>query len=131
MAEKRNYVRFLAEGDVELKPEGASDQDIVQGRLADIGFVGFCVFTDQKIEVGTPLDFKIYIHTMREYFTGRGRIVVVREIKKFRKTSFRTAVVFIDTEKDRILSILTKIQDYINREKRKRWQSEDNSIGLF
>ncbi len=130
MAEKRNYLRFSTEGEVELEPEGLGG-DVLQARLVDMGFLGFCVFADQKIEVGTPVDFKIYIKAVRENFLGKGKVISAQEVRKYRKVFFRIAVVFRGMDQEKVLSVLTKIQDYINREKRKRWQTGDAGVGVL
>lgn len=130
MAEKRNYVRFFSEGEIEFDL-GGSGGEVVPARLVDIGFLGLCAFADKKIETGTPVDFKIYIKTIREDFSGKGKVISAQEVKKYRKVLFRIAVMFRDMDREKILSILTKIQDYVNREKRKRWQSGDAGVGLL
>jgi len=130
MAEKRNYIRFNCEGEAEFRAEGKT-QEVVPAKLVDIGFLGLCSFADQKIETGTAVDFKIYIKPIREDFLGRGKVISSQEIKKHRKTFYRIALTFIEVDKEKILSILTKIQDYINREKRKRWQSGEGGVGLL
>ncbi|MCX5713383.1 MAG: PilZ domain-containing protein [Candidatus Omnitrophica bacterium] len=130
MAEKRNYVRFPCEGEVELMPKEPG-KDVIQAKLVDMGFLGFCIFLDQKIEIGTRVDFNIYIKLIRENFVGEGKVITMQQVKKYRKTFFRVAVAFMGIEKDRILSILTKIQDIINREKKRRWQSGDAGVGLL
>lgn len=115
---------------MEFKPEGP-DGDVVLARLVDIGFLGLCAFSDKKIEVGTLVDFNIYIKTIREHFLGKGKVLSALEVRKYRKVFFRTSVVFRDTDTDKILSVLTKIEDHINKEKRKRWQSGEAGVGVL
>jgi len=119
MQERRQYIRYDIEGDVLIKTEGDVLSSI-NGNLADISFGGLSIYIPEKIPEGSVVKFELLTKLSNKPVTGDGKILYVKEIKKYDRSVYRVGVEFMDIDKKSIQHILTYIQQDICLKARKK-----------
>jgi hypothetical protein len=72
MTERRNYIRFMAKGQVELKTEN-DPPCVLTTDLIDVSFPGMAVYSKVNIDMGTPVQFELKLEELTRIFKGKGK----------------------------------------------------------
>lgn len=128
--EKRDYIRYSADGTVNIKIEGDTP-DIFKADLLDISFLGLSVYLKERLEIGAVVQFELTTELMRSPLTGRGKIKDIKEVKRYGSSGFRTSMEFIDIDKGATLDFLNIIQGKIAAQARKKWQAKKPDLGAL
>jgi len=109
METQRQYTRFITEAIVIFKLEGEVPHSI-KADLFDLSFKGISVYSPEKIEIGTEVDFELTAKLFDRPIIGRGRIRYVKAAKINNTDVFKMGIEFISIEKEAILSIINNLQ---------------------
>lgn len=123
MEEKRGYERYLITGSVNLKFEN-SELSILKAELVDIGFIGFSIYSRDKVEAGQIVQFEIMPELMENSLIGKGKIKDIMQVTENEVLVYRVGIEFIDVDKNSILKLINMNQakivsetDKMNRQK--------------
>ncbi len=116
MAGRRSYVRYDQGGSVNIETE-RDTPNIFKGDLVDIGFLGFCAYLKEKIDIDTPIKFELMAELSHRPLIGRGKIKSIKEASRYAVQGFSVGVEFTDVNKDEIEMLLIQIQNKIARDK--------------
>jgi len=109
MESQREYTRFTIKGSVIFKPKGNLPHSI-NADLFDLSFKGISVYSPEKIEIDTEVDFELTVKLFDRPIIGRGRIRYVKAAKINNTDVFKMGIEFIGIEKEAILSIINNLQ---------------------
>ncbi len=131
MEEKRGYERYLMNGSVNLRFEN-NDLSILNAELLDIGFIGFSIYSRDKIEVGQIVQFEIMPELMDNSFLGKGKIKDIVQVPQNEVLVFyRVGIEFIDVEKNNILKLININQAKIIAETEKQHRQKPSDFGPY
>ena len=119
MPDRRNYLRYVLEGSVNLKAD-SSTSNIFKAVLVNIGFAGLSVFLEESLEIGTFVQFELVSTLTEKPLTGTGKVKNIRETKKHGNAGFRIGIEFVQVDKGIVISILNSIQTKICQGTRRR-----------
>ena len=119
MQELRRYIRYNTEGGAIIKPEDGTSRNI-QANLVDISFLGIGVEAGEKISSGTDVEFELTTKLWDKTIIGKGKIKHVQEIKRYDTDIFRIGIEFIDVEQETIRCIISRIQEDICAQARRK-----------
>ena len=111
MQEQRKFARYNTEGRVLLKLQHDPGRSI-KSDLVDISLMGIGVYAQEKIEVGSEVNFIIAHKFWKKSILGTGRVKYAMELKKTDSTVFRTGIEFVNlAEKEPIVFIIDRINN--------------------
>lgn len=128
MFDRRNYLRYVLEGSVNIKSD-SNAPNIFKAVLVDIGFTGLSVFLKESLEIGTFVQFELVSTLTENPLIGTGKVKNIREAKMYGNAGVRIGIEFVKVDNDIVISILNKIQTKIGQEKRIRWETKGLDIG--
>lgn len=117
MQERRSYERFDVEGSINIKSVNGKPR-LLSGRLVNIGFGGFTIYTEEKIEGGKTIEFELILVALDQPLAGKGKITYTNALVKEKTTLFSMGVEFIDINKGIITHFMKRLQLKIAREVR-------------
>jgi len=127
MSDKRSHIRFILSGTVKIKTEGDA-QKMLEANLIDIGFRGFSVNLEEKIDAGTIVQFELVTVAWKTPLIGRGKISHVVESSKYGNQIFRHGVQFVDISEDTMLLLVTKIRKKIEEDRKEKAAASPRDI---
>lgn len=110
MEDRRKFERYNIDEKVILKPKDNSSRTI-EVELADLSLIGIGVFTQEKLSIGTEIEFTIISKALNKEISGTGRIKYALEIRNSNKAPVRMGVEFNKIDSDAMQSIVNYIRD--------------------
>lgn len=130
MQEKRGYVRYLINGRVNLIFDN-KDSTILKVDLVEIGFIGFSIYTPDKLELGKIVQFEIMTELMDNSLIGKGEIKDIAQVTENEVLVYRVGIEFIDVEKNDILKLININQAKIIAETEKQHRQKPSDFGPY
>jgi hypothetical protein len=116
---QRDYIRFIVEGEVLLKPEDGTSRS-TKASLADISFSGISVHSTEKIEIDIIVNFELATKVFGELVVGQGKTRYIREEFLQGNKIFKIGIKFTNIDSGIIQSILNRLQlDQITKMKKR------------
>jgi len=122
MVKGRSYIRYSVKGSVNFKSESGT-VIVSDGILVNISFMGLCLETKERIEIGTIVQFEVSTDLLDKILVGKAVVRNVEEVKTGGNRMFRVGVEFLSINEDDILYLLSNIQHKICRARRKAAKS--------
>ena len=88
--------------------------------MFDLGFNGISVYSLEKIEIDTEVNFELIAKLFDRPIIGKGKIRYVKETKINNTDVFKVGIEFITVEKEAILNIINHIQREIGKSIKKK-----------
>lgn len=105
MAEKRQHERFAISGKGTLKTE-SQPHKILKVELADVSYSGISVYANEGSGVGDIVLFDIATNVGID-ISGKGKIKYARQTSRYGLACFKMGIEFVDTDRDKILGVIT------------------------
>ncbi len=118
MQDRRNYIRYIISGTVNLKFPGDSPPSL-KADLADIGFIGFSIYWHELIELGQIVQFEINTEFRDTPLIGKGEIKNIAEVIENESLIYKIGIEFIEVEQDIVLKLINSQQAKIINEEKK------------
>lgn len=109
MEERRHYDRFKMDGNISIKSENGQPLEI-KAFLDNISFIGFGMYSVQKVNLDSVVDFELCAQELDRPLTGLGKVTYVADPASSRSPFYNVGVEFVDTNKDLVTYILKRIQ---------------------
>ena len=119
MKDQRWYIRYKIEATANLKTK-VSGSSAIKTELFDISYRGFGTWSDNKIEVGTDVEFEIITKLWDKPINGKGQVKYALEAKKDQGTVFRLGIEFKEIDKKVLQSVINYLVENICAEAKKR-----------
>lgn len=118
MQDRRNYIRYVISGTVNLKFSGDS-APALKANLDDIGFIGFSIYWQELIALGQLVQFEINTEFMDTPLTGKGKIKNIAEVIENESLIYKIGIEFTEVEQDVVLKLINCHQAKIISEEEK------------
>ena len=124
MLQRRKFIRYDTQGTVIIKSGGKASA-VVKADLINVSFLGCALRSQEKIAVGTKVDFKLTAKLWSGMICGKGIIRNAQQIKQYdSRVFFRIGIEFIKVDEKAIRYFLNRILANIQAEERKRRQAK-------
>jgi hypothetical protein len=97
------------DGNISIKSENGQPLEI-KAFLDNISFIGFGMYSVQKVNLDSVVDFELCAQELDRPLTGLGKVTYVADPASSRSPFYNVGVEFVDTNKDLVTYILKRIQ---------------------
>ena len=132
MDNKRKFARYAIDAKACFKTLGNESKNL-EGRVLDIGSLGWGAFFKENIELDTMIEFDLIPNFLNEHLVGSGKIVHMLPHKIGSINGFRVGVEFIEVDKNIVLRIINeKIRlDALEHNRKMEEVRKRGSVGPF
>jgi len=129
VSEQRSYKRLDVKGSVHLKSE-EEEPRIFRAYLDDVGFGGFKMYAQQRIEVGKDVEFELITPLLNKPLPGRGQIRHVRRIVTEATPLFAMGVEFSEVNKGKTIQLIKRVLGWDKKPMTVRRRNRELSLFL-
>jgi hypothetical protein len=109
MEERRHFDRLKLDGNIIIKSESGLPLDF-KAFLDNISFLGFAMYSTQKIEPDSLVNFEVTTQALDRPITGKGKVRYATKPDSNRSPFYTMGVEFIETNKDLVTYLIKKLQ---------------------
>ena len=109
MEERRHFDRLKIDGNVIIKSESGTPLDF-KAFLDNISFLGFAMYSTQKIDPNSLVNFELTTPSLDHPLTGKGKVRYATNPAPNHSPFYTMGVEFVETDKDLVTYLIKKLQ---------------------
>ena len=119
--EHRGFERISLDGYVYIKTSNGLTHEF-KAYLDNISFGGFAVYSQEKFDLGTVIEFRLITQALDEALVGKGKIRHIYRPPQYSSMLLTTGIEFVEVSQDKVRHMINRWQtrQALERENKKK-----------